>query len=97
MFQDVKLKPLLVEESYTLHGKEAQIFFSNKIYTAARRGDTLGLTAGNPGDYAKGYKRADGCAVPDWFVDEHHKSVDMWKTNQARTRGVQWWRWWQAA
>ena len=33
------LKPLLTEESYTLHGKEAQHFFINKLYTAARRGD----------------------------------------------------------
>ena len=39
MFQDVTLKPLLTEESYTLHGKEAQYFFTNKLYTAARRGD----------------------------------------------------------
>ena len=39
MFQDVTLKPLLTEESYTLHGKEAQHFFINKLYTAARRGD----------------------------------------------------------
>ena len=39
MFQDAKLKPLLTEESYTLHGKEAQHFFTNKLYTAARRGD----------------------------------------------------------
>ena len=39
MFQDVTLKPLLTEESYTLHGKEAQHFFTNKLYTAARRGD----------------------------------------------------------
>ena len=39
MFQDATLKPLLTEESYTLHGKEAQHFFINKLYTAARRGD----------------------------------------------------------
>ena len=39
MFQDAALKPLLTEESYTLHGKEAQHFFINKLYTAARRGD----------------------------------------------------------
>ena len=39
MFQDAALKPLLTEESYTLHGKEAQHFFANKLYTAARRGD----------------------------------------------------------
>ena len=39
MFQDTALKPLLTEESYTLHGKEAQHFFVNKLYTAARRGD----------------------------------------------------------
>ena len=39
MFQDATLKPLLTEESYTLHGKEAQHFFVNKLYTAARRGD----------------------------------------------------------
>ena len=39
MFQDAALKPLLTEESYTLHGKEAQHFFTNKLYTAARRGD----------------------------------------------------------
>ena len=39
MFQDVTLKPLLTEESYTLHGKEAQHFLINKLYTAARRGD----------------------------------------------------------
>ena len=30
MFQDATLKPLLTEESYTLHGKEAQHFFINK-------------------------------------------------------------------
>ena len=35
MFQDATLKPLLTEESYTLHGKEAQHFFINKLYTAA--------------------------------------------------------------
>ena len=34
MFQDATLKPLLTEESYTLHGKEAQLFFVNKLYTA---------------------------------------------------------------
>ena len=39
MFQDTALKPLLTEESYTLHGKEAQHFLINKLYTAARRGD----------------------------------------------------------
>ena len=39
MFQDTTLKPLLTEGSYTLHGKEAQHFFMNKLYTAARRGD----------------------------------------------------------
>ena len=41
MFQEPKIQPLLAEESYTLHGKEAQHFFHNKLYTAARRGDKL--------------------------------------------------------
>ena len=39
MFQEPKIQPLLAEESYTLHGKEAQHFLGNKVYTAARRGD----------------------------------------------------------
>ena len=39
MFQEPKIQPLLAEESYTLHGKEAQHFFGDKVYTAARRGD----------------------------------------------------------
>ena len=39
MFPDAKLKPLPAEESYALVGKEAQHFFSNKVYTPARRGD----------------------------------------------------------
>ena len=45
MFQDVMLKPLLTEESYTLHGKEAQHFFTNKLYTVA----AAGILARGPG------------------------------------------------
>ena len=39
MFQEPKIQPLLADESYTLHGQEAQHFFGDKVYTAARRGD----------------------------------------------------------
>ena len=39
MFPDAKLKPLPIEESYALVGKEAQQFFLNKMYNPARRGD----------------------------------------------------------
>ena len=41
MFPDAKLKPLPIEESYALVGKEAQQFFLNKMYNPARRGDKL--------------------------------------------------------
>ena len=36
------------------------------------------------GDFRKGYKRPDGCPVPDWFVDEHRKPVEKWQTKRER-------------
>ena len=35
-------------------------------------------------DFRKGYKRPDGCPVPDWFVDEHRKPVEKWQTKRER-------------
>ena len=34
--------------------------------------------------FAKGYRRKDGCPVPDWFVDTHKKSVEHWKSKKER-------------
>ena len=32
--------------------------------------------------FSKGYRRKDGCPVPDWFVDKHGKDKDSWKTKR---------------
>ena len=34
--------------------------------------------------FAKGYRRKDGCPVPDWFVDVHKKPVEQWKSKKER-------------
>ena len=32
--------------------------------------------------FGKGYRRKDGCPVPDWYVDKHGKDKDTWKTKK---------------
>ena len=36
--------------------------------------------------FSKGYRRKDGCPVPDWFVDKHGKDKETWKTNREREK-----------
>ena len=42
--------------------------------------------AGDPG-FTKGYRRKDGCPVPDWFVDKHHRDKETWKTKKEQSLG----------
>ena len=37
--------------------------------------------------FSKGYRRKDGCPVPDWFVDKHNKDKETWKTKKEMGTG----------